>query len=58
MNFLKNFFNDDSTIIGLCSFDKNRGEYCNKTIINEVLFNNVSFEKTFETNFSRNALLF
>lgn len=57
MNFLKNFFNDDSTIVGLCSFEKRRAGFCQKEIINDILFKNVSFEKSFNTNFSGNTFL-
>ena len=57
MNFLKNFFDDESKIVGLCGFEKRGLGFCQKDIINNVLFTNVSFEKHFETNFTKNMFL-
>lgn len=56
MNFLKNFFNDDSTIIGLCSFGITRPK-STSPIENEIFFNPFQGGKHYETNFKNNVFL-
>lgn len=57
MKFLKNFFNDESTIIGLCGFNLEK-TYCTKKIfIDENFSNPFQQQRIFETNFSKNTLL-
>lgn len=61
MKFLKNFFNDESTIVGLCRFDSIKQKY-NKNVTtsgleNDFFFNPFQTQQVFETNISRNALL-
>lgn len=57
MEFLRNFFNDEGTVIGLCGFKNIKPDY-NKNLIENCFFTN-SFQtrKTFETNFKNNSLL-
>lgn len=57
MEFLRNFFNDESAVIGLCGFKDTKMNY-NKNLIENCFFTN-SFQtrKTFETNFGGNVLL-
>lgn len=63
MEFLKKFFNDDSTTIGLCKF--NTYKYNSKVNQNQkeadFFFNPFQSQKTFvfnyETNFSKNTIL-
>jgi len=57
MNFLKNFFNDESKIIGLCGFETMKPKYGSNTVINDSFFEHFSVDKHFETNFSQNNLL-
>lgn len=55
MNFLKNFFDDENTIIGLCGFESMKPKYV-EAVKNDFYFN--PFQKTnFETDFSKNTLL-
>ena len=57
MNFIKNFFNDESKIIGLCGFKTIRTKYSKKTIEPDFFFNPFENNKAFETNFKKNVLL-
>lgn len=60
MKFLKNLFNDDGAIIGLCGFDEfksTKPRYSQKSAIEESFFNHFSAERKFETNFTGNLLL-
>lgn len=57
MNFLKNFFNDDSKIVGLCGFDNLKPNYCQRPVMEEVFFNPYNSQNIFETNFRKNVLL-
>lgn len=61
MNFLKNFFDDESQIIGLCGFKTMRPKHNETQIENTFFFNPFQVEKVcvsdFETNFSKNILL-
>ncbi len=57
MQFLKNFFDDDSTIIGLCGFGMVRQKYTETPIKNDFFFNPFVTENNFETNFSKNIML-
>lgn len=57
MKFLKNFFNDESTIIGLCGFESMKPKYV-ESIKNDFYFNPFQQNPVFETNFSKNTLLF
>lgn len=56
MNFLKNFFNDENTIIGLCGFEGLKPNYV-EAIKNDFCFNPFQQKTNFETNFSKNTLL-
>lgn len=61
MNFLKNFFDDESKIIGLCGFEMMKPKYSQNPIENDFFFNPFKGERLFtpnyETNFINNALL-
>lgn len=61
MKFLKNLFEDESTIIGLCGFKAMRPKYGQKPIMKEDFFNPFEFKKplgsNFETNLKENILL-
>lgn len=57
MNFLKNFFNDDSTIIGLCGFGLEKSNAYARPFTNQKI-NPFDFEKVFVTNVKENVLLF
>jgi len=57
MKFLKNFFDDEVTIIGLCGFDEIKPKYSQKSTASESFFNNFSTERKFATNFKENFLL-
>lgn len=61
MNFLKNFFDDESKIIGLCGFKTIKQKYDETPAENTFFFNPFQGEKVyvsnFETNFSNNVLL-
>ncbi len=60
MEFLKNFFNDDSVIIGLSNFNLNKAERKNY-IEKQKILNPFKTTKTiafrYETNLSNNLLL-
>lgn len=57
MNFLKKFFKEDDTIIGLCGFDNMKPNYCKKPIMSDNFFNAFELEKVFETCYDKNILL-
>jgi hypothetical protein len=61
MKFLKNFFNDESTIVGLCGFKTMRPNYSKNPIEKDFFFNPFQIEKpcafNYETNFRNNVLL-
>lgn len=57
MSFLKNLFNDNSTIIGLCGFDMKKPNYKSSLANNDFYYNKLEAETIFETNFSTNTLL-
>lgn len=57
MKFLKNFFNDESKIIGLCGFKSMRTGYPKSSMETDFFFNPFQREKAFETNYTRNTLL-
>lgn len=57
MEFLKKFFNDDSTIIGLSGFKMLKPKYNESPIKNDFFFNPFQSETIFETKFEKNVLL-
>jgi hypothetical protein len=61
MNFLKNFFNDESVIVGLCSFNTMNPKYSENPIEKDFFFNpfesKTTYHYSFETNFQNNILL-
>lgn len=57
MNFLKNFFNDESGIVGLCGFETLKPKYNQNTVSNEFFFNAIQQKDIFKTDFSKNILL-
>lgn len=57
MEFLKKFFNDDSTTVGLCKFESIKPKHTNKNTETVCFFNPFITEKIYETNFNKNILL-
>lgn len=57
MEFLKNFFNDENTIIGLCRFEMMKSDYNKNSGEINFFTNSFQTEKVFETNFRGNVLL-
>ena len=57
MNFLKNFFDDESKIIGLCSFETMKPKYGTKAAMDDSFFNHFSMDNHFETKFEKNIFL-
>lgn len=64
MEFIKSFFNDDSSIVGLCGFEEMKPKLNKKDVtkgVCDVIFNPFIPQKpnqfNFETNFERNVLL-
>lgn len=57
MEFLKNFFGDDSTIIGLCGFNSKKPAYNEKSYVRTRFIKTLKLEKSFSTNFAKNVLL-
>jgi len=55
LKILKNFFNDDSTKVGLSEF--NLPKYTPRKLVPDSIFAAARFEKTFKTDFERNILL-
>ncbi len=53
--FLKTFFNDEKTIVGLCSFELEKPY---RTDMKENFFNNFQIKKDFSSKFDKNILLF
>lgn len=57
MEFLKKFFNDEGTIIGLSGFNLEK-PYYSKNAFTPPTFNNpFQSEKVFETKYNENVLL-
>lgn len=56
MSFLKNFFNDDGMIIGLCGFNMTKPDYNKTDVILDRLFSTCD-NKSFQTDFSKNFYL-
>lgn len=57
MDFFKNFFNEESTIIGLCGFNLEKRRY-NKSMISSQIFSpQAASKKVFETKFEKNIFL-
>lgn len=57
MQFIKKFFDDESTIVGLCGFDSLKPKTYSKTANEELFFNFAQMNKIFETNFKENVFL-
>lgn len=57
MQFLKKFFDDDSTKIGLCGFGIMRPKHTEAQDQNDFFFNPFETKSNFETNFSKNVML-
>lgn len=61
MQFLKHFFDDDSTIVGLCSLSTKNPEYNSNRMTDDVVHHAFAINKThyyvYETNVSNNVLL-
>lgn len=57
MEFLKRFFNDENTIIGLCGFENMKPDYNKNSGEINFFTNSFQTEKVFETNFGGNVLL-
>lgn len=57
MQFLKKFFDDNSTIIGLCSFEQMKPKYYQRAAEENFFFNPYQFENRWETKFENNTLL-
>ena len=57
MNFLKNLFSDESTIIGLSGFSFARINQKKIKLETNFYFNPFEREKVFETNYIKNNLL-
>lgn len=57
MNFLKNFFDDECKIIGLCGFQTMKPKYNENSIDNDFFFNPFEHKRVFETNYTNNVLL-
>lgn len=57
MNFLKNFFKDDSIIVGLCGFKSMKPGYCSETILRDRLFAVCDNSKIFQTDYAKNMFL-
>lgn len=61
MKFLKQFFNDDSVIVGLCGFKGIKPAYNESPVFNENFFRSIEFKKSdisiFETDFEKNIFL-
>ncbi|HNW26385.1 MAG TPA: hypothetical protein PKI94_06310 [Candidatus Gastranaerophilaceae bacterium] len=55
LKILKNFFNDDSTKVGLCGF--NLQKPARQKLATESIFNSAQLPKTFKTDFEKNVLL-
>ncbi len=55
LKILKNFFNDDSTKVGLCGF--NLQKPAQRKLTTESIFSIARFEKSFKTDFEKNVLL-
>ena len=58
MNFLKKFFNDESNVVGLCSFKMAEPtKHTANPLGKEIFFNPFEKKIVFETNYSNNVLL-
>ena len=58
MEFIKKIFNDDAVIIGLCGFNSTKPDYAQVFKTEDSFLNHFDQTKGFETNFSKNILLF
>lgn len=56
MKFIKNFFNDNSTIIGLCGFET-RPKCLKNFDMNDFPANKFQIDKIFKTNFEKNIFV-
>lgn len=57
MEFLKKFFNDDNTVIGLCKFERIRPKYYQTPATEAVFFNSFESKCIYKTNVEKNILL-
>lgn len=57
MKFLKKFFDDDSTIVGLCRFELAQRKKRIKSEDKDMFFNPFIKDRNFQTNYTNNALL-
>lgn len=57
MQFLKNLFNDDDTIIGLCGFDLEKRKYNKKILSSSTFSPKTNLRNIFETKIEKNILL-
>lgn len=57
MKFLKNFFDDESTIIGLCGFNSKKPVYFEKSYVRTRFLKTLKSEKNFSTNITKNVFL-
>jgi hypothetical protein len=57
MEFLKKFFNDDSTVVGLCKFDRVKSKYIQTPAETDFFFNPFEQQKNYKTNIENNLLL-
>ena len=57
MNLVKNFFDDDSVIVGLTSFKTFKKNYTNTASIEPIFFNPFESNIIFETNVDSNVFL-
>ncbi len=57
MNLVKNFFDDDSVIVGLTSFKIFKKNYTNTASIEPIFFNPFESNRIFETNIDSNVFL-
>lgn len=57
MEFLKKFFSDDDSVIGLCGFKQIKPKYYQTPVMEEVFFNPFESKRVYETNFSKNVFL-
>jgi hypothetical protein len=57
MKFLKKFFDDNSTIVGLCFFEQTKTKHYPNAAEGKFFFNPYQFENSWETKFETNVLL-
>lgn len=58
MEFLKNFFNDESTVIGLCKFEKTKHRYCQTPVLEEIFFQPFLVKSVYKTDTKKNIFLY